>query len=66
MTSERGNEVHGAKIDPAERERRVQAVSFARASVGLEGFRLSAEDEARAARFVEGEIDLPTFLGGAR
>jgi hypothetical protein len=49
-------------IDPDERERRRRAVQFARASVGLEGFTPSAEAEALAARFIDGEIDLPTFL----
>jgi hypothetical protein len=48
-----------AKIDPAERARRSQAVEFARASVGLEGFTPSAEAEALAARFIDSHIDLP-------
>jgi len=50
-------------IDPKERgERRRRAVEFARASVDLEGFTPSAEVEALAARVIDGQIDLPTFL----
>ena len=49
-------------LDPAERRRRQDAANFARANVGLEGFRLSAEDEARTRRFIDGEIELADFL----
>jgi hypothetical protein len=41
--------------------RREEAVSFARASIGLERFKPSKEDDALAKRFIDGEID-PTEL----
>jgi len=46
----------------AERRRRKEAVDYARASVCLEGFKLSATDEAHAQRFIKGEIDLADFV----
>lgn len=46
----------------AERQRRENAVNFSRASVGLEGFKPSQEEEARAQRFINGEIDLNEFV----
>lgn len=46
----------------AERDRRVAAVNYARASVGLEGFSLSTADEAHARRFIDGEISLNEFV----
>ncbi|HCT9233315.1 TPA: antitoxin VbhA family protein [Escherichia coli] len=49
-------------ISDAERDRRVAAVNYARASVGLEGFSLSAADEEHAQRFINGEIDLTNFV----
>jgi hypothetical protein len=49
-------------ISEAERQRRKEAVVYARASVGLEGFVLSAADEAHAERFINGEIDLAEFV----
>jgi Antitoxin VbhA len=49
-------------ISAAERKRRQEAVTFARASVGLEGFKPSMQDEAHAQRFIEGEIDLAEFV----
>jgi hypothetical protein len=45
-----------------ERQRWLEAVNYARASVLLEGFKLSEADEQRAARFVAGEIDLAGFI----
>jgi hypothetical protein len=51
----------GTQID-AQRRKRQDAVNFARASVGLEGFRNSPEDEAIAKRFVDGEIDFSEFM----
>lgn len=50
----------------AERHKRQEAVNFARANVGLEGFKLSEEAEQHAARFVTGEIDLAEFVNPAR
>lgn len=49
-------------ISLVERRRREKAVSFARASIGLEGFILSKETEAFLQRFVAGEIDLAEFV----
>lgn len=49
-------------ISGAERDRRVAAVNYARASAGLEGFSLSAADEEHAQRFINGEIDLTEFV----
>lgn len=46
----------------SERRRREEAVNFARASIGLEGFKPSLEDEALAQRFIDGEIDLAEFV----
>lgn len=45
-----------------ERCKRLEAVNFARASVGLEGFKLSDADEQKAAQFVAGEINLAEFV----
>lgn len=49
-------------INAADRKRREEAVNYSRASVGLEGFKLSPADEAHAARFINGEIDLAEFV----
>lgn len=40
-----------------ERRKRLEAVSFARASVSLEGFKPSPECEALSVRFIDGEIE---------
>ena len=39
-----------------------RSVNYARASVGLEGFKLSAFEEENARAYVEGEITLDEFL----
>ncbi|OZI68009.1 antitoxin VbhA family protein [Bordetella genomosp. 1] len=49
-------------IPGAERDRLAAAVNYARASVGLEGFSLSAADEEHAQRFINGRIDLEEFV----
>ncbi|WP_236610814.1 antitoxin VbhA family protein [Verminephrobacter aporrectodeae] len=54
----RANRPVNDAISPAESRRREQAVNFARASVGLEGFKPSAEAEAGARQFIKGEIQL--------
>lgn len=51
-----------AAIDAAERRRREDAVRYARASVGLEGFAPSQAEEEHARRFIEGEIGLAEFV----
>ena len=53
-------------ITEAERRKRQEAVNFARASVGLEGFKISEEVEQKTARFIAGEIDLAEFVNPAR
>jgi len=57
-------QVHGAipVISPDERKRREEAVRYARASVGLEGFIPDQIDEIHAQRFINGEIDLAEFV----
>lgn len=55
-----------APITEAERRKRQEAVNYARASVGLEGFKPSEADEQKAARFVSGEIDLAEFVKPVR
>jgi len=45
-----------------DRAERLREVNYARASVGLEGFKLSAEDEETARAYVEGEITLDEFI----
>ena len=46
-----------------DRAERLRAVNHARASVGLEGFKLSAVEEENARAYVEGEVTLDEFLG---
>lgn len=49
-------------ISAEERKRREDAANFARASIGLEGFKISAECEARTQRYINGEIDFDQFI----
>ncbi|MDD2746716.1 MAG: antitoxin VbhA family protein [Acidithiobacillus ferrooxidans] len=49
-------------MSAAERERREDAVNYARSSVGLESFKLSRDDEEHAQRFINGEIALAEFV----
>ena len=49
-------------ISDTERSRRQSAVNYARATVGLESFSLSEADEARAQRFIDGQISLQEFV----
>lgn len=51
-----------APITEAERRKRQEAADFARASVGLEGFKPSEEAEAQVLRHINGEIDLAEFV----
>ena len=53
-------------ITDAERRKRQKAADFARAFVGLEGFKISEEVEQQTARFIAGEIDLVEFVNPAR
>ncbi len=45
-------------LDPAEQRRRRAAPNYARASVGLEGFRPDREAETLAQRYVDGELTI--------
>lgn len=51
-------------LSTTERRAREDAVRFANASLGLSGFKVSAEAQARAERFVAGEINLAQFING--
>ena len=51
-----------APITEAERRKRQEAVNFARANVGLEGFKPSEEVEAQVRRHINGEIDLAELV----
>jgi hypothetical protein len=53
-------------ITDAERRKRQKAADFARASVGLEGSKISEEVEQQTARFIAGEIDPAEFVNPAR
>lgn len=53
-------------VNAADRSHREQAVRYARASIGLEGFSISPAEEAHARRFIEGEIDLAEFVAAPR
>lgn len=46
----------------SDRAERLRAVNYARASVGLEGFKLSALEEENARAYIEGEITLAEFM----
>lgn len=48
-----------------DREKRLQAVKYARASIELEGLALSALDEQHAADYIDGRITLEQFTGTA-
>ncbi|EED8855485.1 antitoxin VbhA family protein [Salmonella enterica subsp. enterica serovar Derby] len=54
------------KITDEERRRRQKAADFARASVGLEGFKPSEEAEAQMRRHINGEISLADLVKPAR
>jgi hypothetical protein len=51
-----------SRLPADERRRREEAVRFADASIGLEGFVVSDAERVRADRFIAGEIDLAEFL----
>lgn len=53
-------------ITDTERQRRQAAADFARASVGLEGFKPSEAVEQQAAQFIAGEITLAELVSPAR
>ena len=49
-------------LSAEERRKRADAVRFADANIGLEGFRVAPEDQVRAQRYIDGEIDMDEFL----
>ncbi len=51
-----------SNISPDEQRKRQAAVNAARASVGLEGFKLAPDTERIAQRFINGEIDFNEFM----
>ena len=53
-------------ISETERRKRQEAADFARASVGLEGFKPSEEAEAQMRRHINGEISLADLVKPAR
>lgn len=55
-----------AQITEAERRKRQAAIDFARASVGLEGFKPSPECEALAVRYINGEIEISEAIAATR
>lgn len=55
-------EGRSVSLSVAERRKRQEAVNFARASVGLEGFKPSPECEAQAVRFINGEIEIAEVI----
>ena len=55
-----------AQITDSERRRRQAAADFARASVGLEGFKPSKEAEAQIRKHINGEIALVEAVKPAR
>jgi len=50
------------RISPEERQSRQDAVNYARASVELEGFKVSQAEEDHAERYINGEIDIKEFI----
>lgn len=50
-------------ITAEERRRREAAVSYARASVGLEGFEISEKAEHDVQRFIDGALELDEIVG---
>lgn len=52
-------------ISAQERREREEAVAYARASIALEGFMMSAEDEERARRFIDGELTVAEYASPA-
>lgn len=58
QSRERGHSAANDLVSSAESRRRERAVNFARASVGLEGFKAHQADEDLSRRFVAGEITI--------
>lgn len=58
QSRERGHRPANDLVSPAESRRRTQALNFARASVGLEGFKPHKADEELSRQYVAGEITI--------
>lgn len=58
QSRERGHSLANNLVSPTESRRREKAVSFARASVGLEGFQPHKSDEELSRRYIAGEISI--------
>ena len=54
------------QISEAERRLRQDAVDYSRASIGLEGFKLDKETEARARLYIDGYISTAEFANSER
>jgi hypothetical protein len=50
------------KISTEERARRKAAVDFANANIELEGFKVSAAQQARALAYIQGDLTLEEFI----
>ncbi|MBI4996675.1 MAG: antitoxin VbhA family protein [Rhodocyclales bacterium] len=53
-----------ASCGAVEKQRRQVAIDTARASIELEGFRLTEDELNHAQRFIDGEITLDEFVQG--
>jgi hypothetical protein len=51
-------------LSAEERQRRIEAANYARASMGLSGFKLNAAAERHFLRHINGEIDMAEFIKG--
>lgn len=51
-------------LSKMEMDKRRAAVEFAKANVGLEGFKVSEDEQEWAERFILGEMDLAQFVKG--
>lgn len=49
-------------VTEKDRQRRLEAVSYAQASIALEGFKLTDADKLHAERYINGEIELSEFV----
>ena len=57
LSTAEGSESRTPTISDAEKNRRKIAADYARASIGLEGLKITDEHEAQIKRFINGELD---------
>ncbi len=62
MNSQTGNDAAPTAVSVEEMQRRQEAVNYATASVGLEGFTVDKAEEQHSQRFINGEITLEEFV----